>query len=106
MKPPSTFELLHQSGCLVFPAIALWMVVGGYLPIVLIEHAIPLAVRAGGPYIVGLEFAVGYAAVMTGACRLVQFFLVKCSRWSFTRLMLGQLGIALFLVLLGGFRYN
>ena len=89
----------------MLPVILIWMVVGASVPVVA-DHAIHRAVQAGGPYIVGLEFAVGYAAVMTGACRLVQFFLVKRSRWSFTRLILGQLGIALFLVLLGGFRYT
>lgn len=90
----------------MLPVIALWIVVGGYLPIMLLEHAIPTAVRAGSPYIVGLEYSVGYAVVMTTACRLVQFFLVKRTRWSLTRLMLGQLGIAFFFVLLAGFRFG
>ena len=90
----------------MLPGFALWMIVGGCLPTVLVEHAAPMVLQSSVPHLIGLMFAVSYSALMTGTCRLVQFFLMKRSRWGFTRLIVGQMGIALLMLIPMGFRFG
>ncbi|WP_170267082.1 hypothetical protein [Brevifollis gellanilyticus] len=84
---------VRTSSIVAILAILLWMGTGFYTLLAVFEYGVPMARESTIPELGALEFAVGWTAWMTCTCRLLQYCLYIRTRWSFTLLMAGQLGL-------------